>query len=222
MGVVARTVVRVISLAFVVSASAVSRADAQTLTIQEWVDQFVATCVGSGSSDTASGLVAANGDISLKKLTLSGNVAGQVVIQHKDARLLTEGINNAMSNVAANEADQVRNCLSPVRQILVEIMQSQFASAPNFSNPIYILTPEEDVIVKSLANRKGYFGKTGEAVLASTIQSDSGLGDIRYRTALKRLSDRGYAFPSIRVEGGDTVSLAQSGDEYALRTGFAK
>ncbi|WFU71101.1 hypothetical protein [Bradyrhizobium sp. CB2312] len=81
------------------------RAEAQNLTIQEWVDQFVASCVGSGSTDLASGLVDANGDISLKRFTLSGTVTGQVKLEHKSARLLTDGINNAMSAATVTVAD---------------------------------------------------------------------------------------------------------------------
>lgn len=196
-------------------------ATAQNLTVQEWVDQFVSSCVGSGSSETASGEVGANGDISLRRLTLSGTVKGQVQLTHKEARLLSEGINNAMSSVAAGEADKVRQCLAPLRAVLIQIMQSQFQDKFVNSNPIYILSPDENKIVKALATTRGQFGKTGEAVLDSTIQSETGLGDIRYRVAMRRLEIKGYAFEGLDFGHGQTASLEQAGDDYALRVGFA-
>jgi hypothetical protein len=190
---------------------------AQDLTVQEWVDQFVTSCVGSGSSDTASGEVGANGDISLKRLALSGTVKGQVQIAHKEARLLTEGINNAMTMAAVGAADQIRQCLSPLRAILAQIMQSQFQGSMGAAHQIYILTPEEDAIIKVLAGTKGHLGKIGQAVLVSTIQSETGLGDIRYNAAMRRLLNRGYAVGVL-----DTADLLPNGEDYALSVGFAK
>jgi hypothetical protein len=198
------------------------QAEAQNLTVQEWVDQFVASCVGSGSSDLASGLVDANGDISLKRLALTGTVKGQVKLEHKDARLLSEGINNAMSEVAANVADQVRQCMAPLRAVLIQIMQSQFQTGRGSANQVYILTPPEDLLIKQLANTKGYFGKVGEAVLVSQIQSALGMSDIRYRSAMRLLNDKGYAYEGLNLGQGATASLLPAGDEYALRVGFAK
>jgi len=196
-------------------------AAAQNLTVQEWVYQFVSSCVGGGSSDTASGEVGANGDISLRRLALSGTVKGQVLLTHKEARLLSDGINNAMSSAAADEADKVRQCLAPLRAVLIQIMQSQFQGGFTNFNPIYILSPDEDKIIKVLATTRGYLGKTGELVLDSTIESRTGLGDIRYRAAMRRLQSKGYAFEGVNVTQGPTASLMPSGDDYALRVGFA-
>jgi hypothetical protein len=193
---------------------------AQELTVQEWVDQFVTSCVGSGSSDVASGQVGANGDISLKRLTLSGTVKGDVQITHKEARLLTDGINNAMSAVAASEADSLRQCLAPLRTILAQIMTSQFRGS--VTDTIYILTPEEDAIIKALAIERGKFGKTGEAVLDRVIQSDTRLGDIRYDAAMRRLENKGYAYEGPDLGDGKTATLMPDGEDYAIKVGFAQ
>lgn len=194
---------------------------AEELSVQEWVDQFVATCVGSGSSDMASGEVGADGDISLKKLTLSGTVKGQVQITHKEARLLSDGINNSMSQVAADQAVAVRECLKPIRSILLNIMQNQFAQSGVMTSNTYILTPEEDKIVNVLSNTKGYFGKVGEAVSESTIKNQTKMGDIRFNSAMRRLEEKGYAFEGLILEGDQTISLGTGGEEYALSVGFA-
>ncbi|QOZ24063.1 hypothetical protein XH93_11090 [Bradyrhizobium sp. CCBAU 51753] len=211
-----------VPLIFLTMSMRAPRAEAQNLTVQEWVDQFVASCVGSGSSDVASGLVDANGDISLKRLALSGTVKGQVHIEHKDARLLSDGINNAISNAAAGVAEQVRQCMAPLRAVLIQIMQSQFQGVTGPANKVYILTAPEDQLMKQLANTKGYFGKIGEAVLVSQIQSAAGMSDVRYRSAMKLLTDKAYAYERLDLGQGKTASLLPPGDEYALRVGFAK
>ena len=197
-----------------------NRTMAQNLTVQEWVDQFVSTCVGSGSSDTASGSVDAGGDISLKKLTLSGTVTGQVQIAHQDAKLLTDGINNKMSAVAADVADQVRKCLAPVRAILIQVMQLQLQGPTANSKSIYILSPEEAGIIKAMATTKGYFGKTGNAVFADIIQTKTGLGDLRYNAAMRRLADKFLAHIGLTLDGRETAFLTSDGEDYALRVGF--
>ncbi|WFU71102.1 hypothetical protein [Bradyrhizobium sp. CB2312] len=76
--------------------------------------------------------------------------------------------------------------------------------------------------MKQLAITKGYFGKLGEAVLASQIQSALSMSDIRYCSAMRLLSDKNYAYEGLNFGQGATASLLPPGDEYALRVGFAK
>ena len=202
---------------------------AEELTVQEWVDQFVASCVGSGSSDLASGEVAANGEISLKKLALGGTVKGQVQITHKDARLLSDGINNAMSAVAADQADKVRQCMSPIRLILVEVMQSQFRLNTRSGGPVYILTPEEDAIIRVLVNSTKRFGNTSSAASIDTIFSQTHFSNIKFNATMRRLQDKFYAMQTTELDIGSNqivtvpvVVLMPSGEEYALKAGLAR
>lgn len=200
----------------------IPRAEAQSLTVQEWVDQFVASCVGSGSTDVTSGQVDANGDISLKRLAVGGALKGQVQIERRSVRLLSDGINNSMSAATAEVASEVRKCLAPVRSILMQIMQSQFQSSMHTASRIYILSPQEDLVIKTLSNMKGYFGKAGNAVIIDKLQSETGLGDIRFRSAMRMLREKFYVFEGINFGQGSGVSLTSDGEEYALNVGFAK
>lgn len=211
--------VAVIALTMMLLATT-SPASAQELTVDEWIDQFVALCVGSGTSTIASGDVDAEAGITLKSLKLNGSLAGKVKLERKDYRLLTEGISNVMSKAAADQADKIRDCLKPVRQQLLVALQVQIGGQPtvlsNGSVIAEILSPDEEKIMKALSELPGTIG-TGQLVETKLLRDHLGLRDIRLRVALRSLQDKFLIIALL-----DKISLSERGDQYALEMGYAE
>jgi hypothetical protein len=67
---------------------------------------------------------------------------------------LSEGINNKMSEVAAEQANKIRDCLEPARRQMLSIMSAQFGSATGNRN-VQFLSPDEDKIMRTLAVTTG-------------------------------------------------------------------
>ncbi|MBI4989377.1 MAG: hypothetical protein HZC23_11205 [Rhodocyclales bacterium] len=188
----------------------------EKLSLNQWLDLFVDSCVGAGSSSITSGTVDANGQIALKKLTASGSLAGQLVITKSNYKLLSDGISNKMSAVAAEQADKVRVCLDPVKKILLQAMQRQLDEKnPHPSKPIYILSPDEEKVMKFLAKTKGNAG-TGRQVPFNRVAEGTGMSDLRLRATLKMLEAKILAVELVGV-----VSFFDDGDMYVLKMGYA-
>ena len=109
-------------------------AEAQTPNMQKIADTMVRLCVGGGRTQASSSSVTGGADISLRSLDAKGNVSGQYKIGSSSAEGLVNGLDNALSQVAADQADKVRVCLAPVRERLLDAMLapgSQHGSAGN-------------------------------------------------------------------------------------------
>ena len=191
-------------------------AKADELTVPRWIDLFIDLCVGSGSSSntTVSGSIADTG-ITLKSLTLEGGIKGQVVLSRQQFKLLSDGLNDKMSEIEADEADKVRDCLDPVRRQLL-------AGTSSGNRNLQILSPDEDKIMRALATSTGNFGEVGRSVPTSTIREQTGLGVIHTRSAFRSLGRRGFAIvvPSIgSLE--ESATIEDDGEEYALSMDYA-
>lgn len=90
--------------------------------INQIVDTMVRLCIAGGEKFSATTSGSAGADIKLRSLDVNGNLKGEFNVQKSRVEGLVEGINNALSQVAADEADKVRACLEPVRTRLLEIM----------------------------------------------------------------------------------------------------
>jgi hypothetical protein len=90
--------------------------------IERAVDTMVRLCLGGGHTEATSGGGGGGIDLSLRTLDVRGKIQGEFKITKSRAEGLVEGINNAMSQVAANEADKVRSCLQPVRDRVLDLM----------------------------------------------------------------------------------------------------
>src|SRR5215471_6135822 len=90
--------------------------------INRIADLMVRLCVGGGHTETVSGGGSGGADLSLRSLDIRGNLQGQFKIKRSRAEGLANGIDNAMSQVAADQADKVRDCLKPVRERLLDLM----------------------------------------------------------------------------------------------------
>ena len=66
-------------------------AQAQNLTVNQWIDQFVDMSVlGAGSTSITSGSGEATGGITLRSLSIKGELKGQVTLSKQEFKLLSE------------------------------------------------------------------------------------------------------------------------------------
>ena len=89
---------------------------------QQIVNLWVQLCVGGGHIETVTGGGTGGVELSLRALDVKGQVKGNYDITKSEAQGLVNGITNALSEVAAAEADKVRVCLQPVRERLLDIV----------------------------------------------------------------------------------------------------
>jgi hypothetical protein len=100
-------------------ASAQSQASAD---VQRVADTMVRLCIAGGITQAISGTATGGADISLRSLDVKGNLAGEFKINRSSAEGLVSGIDNALTQVAADQADKVRVCLQPVRERLLDVL----------------------------------------------------------------------------------------------------
>lgn len=105
-----------------------STADAQNTgdqNVQQIANLMVRLCLGGGQTQTIKGGLAGDANLSLRSFDVTGKLQGQFNINKTSAEGLVNGIDNALSQVAAGEADKVRDCLAPVRQRLLNLLLPQ-------------------------------------------------------------------------------------------------
>jgi hypothetical protein len=100
---------------------------AQTNTI---ADTMVRLCVGGGRTEATSGTGSGGADLSLRSLDVTGNLKGEFKINKSSAEGLVKGLDSALSQVAADQADKVRVCLQPVRERLLDVMLPPHEALP--------------------------------------------------------------------------------------------
>ena len=101
-------------------------------------DTMVRLCVGGGRTEATSGAGTGGADLSLRSLDVTGNLKGEFKIDKSSAEGLVKGLDNALSQVAADQADKVRMCLQPVRERLLDAMlppQKQGAASQTITAP---------------------------------------------------------------------------------------
>jgi hypothetical protein len=93
-----------------------------TTELDKTADLMVRLCVGGGRTEATSGGGAGGAELSLRSMDVKGNLTGEFKISKSSAEGLVNGIDNALSEVAADQADKVRACLQPVRERLLDLM----------------------------------------------------------------------------------------------------
>jgi hypothetical protein len=121
-------------------------------------DTMVRLCLAGGHTETRSGGGSGEADLSLRSLDIKGKLNAEFKVNTSSAEGLVNGIDNALSQVAADQADKVRACLQPVRERLLDVMlpsqrqgfEGQTVSAPggvavgrDVTGPITIGPPPE-------------------------------------------------------------------------------
>jgi hypothetical protein len=95
-----------------------------TADTEKIADTMVRLCVGGGRTEAIGGTAAGGADLK-----------GEFKIDKSSAEGLVNGLDNALSQVAADEADKVRASLEPVRERLLGVLvppkkQGQSVTAP--------------------------------------------------------------------------------------------
>ena len=90
--------------------------------IERIADTMVRLCVGGGSTQATSGTASGGADLSLRSLDVKGNLKGEFTVSKSSAEGLVHGLDNALGQVAADQANKVRACLQPVRDRLLDVM----------------------------------------------------------------------------------------------------
>jgi hypothetical protein len=90
--------------------------------IDQIVDTMVRLCVGSGRQFSVGGGGTGGAEVTLRSLDVRGNLQGEFRIDKSEVEGLVDGLNNAMTDVAADQAREVRDCLKPVRERLLDIL----------------------------------------------------------------------------------------------------
>jgi hypothetical protein len=98
--------------------------------IQQIADTMVRLCVGGGRTQAVAAGGSAGADISVRSLDVTGKLRGQFTVNESNVEGLVKGIDNALTQVAADQADKVRNCLQPVRERLLDIMLPETSIKP--------------------------------------------------------------------------------------------
>lgn len=115
--------------------------------VEHIVDIMVRLCVGGGTIRTVSGGGTGGATVSLRSFDIKGNLSGEFKITKSNAEGIVNGIDNAMTQIAAGEADKVRACLAPVRKRVLDLLlpgkQSRACRIP--SNGVDHYTREFDV-----------------------------------------------------------------------------
>lgn len=114
-----------------------------TAEIDKIADTMVRLCVGGGHTEATSGTGSGGADLSLRSLDVTGNLKGEFKIEKTNAEGLVKGLDSALSKVAADQADKVRECLKPVRDRLLDIMlpmQKQGSAGQTVTAPGGIVT----------------------------------------------------------------------------------
>jgi hypothetical protein len=106
-----------------------------TADTEKIADTMVRLCVGGGRTEAIGETAAGGADLSLRSLDVKGNLKGEFKIEKSSAEGLVNGLDNALSQVAADEADKVRACLEPVRERRLDVLlppkkQGQSVTAP--------------------------------------------------------------------------------------------
>jgi hypothetical protein len=106
-----------------------------TADTEKIADTMVRLCVGGGHTEAIGGTAAGGADLSLRSLDVTGNLKGEFKINKSSAEGLVNGLDNALSQVAADQADKVRACLQPVRERLLDVLlppkkEGQTVTAP--------------------------------------------------------------------------------------------
>src|SRR5690348_3247940 len=105
---------------------------------QRIADTMVRLCVGGGHTEATSGTGSGGADLSLRSLDVTGNLKGEFKINKSSAEGLVNGLDNALGQVTADQADKVRVCLQPVRERLLDVMlpaQKQGAAGQTVTAP---------------------------------------------------------------------------------------
>jgi hypothetical protein len=97
---------------------------ASAMSLQEKTDAVLQACLASGKQQKLDGKLGVDGGITLTGPALHGK--GDIALTREEWSGLIGGISRDMTQIQADQADKVRDCMAPVReQMLKKIMESE-------------------------------------------------------------------------------------------------
>ena len=90
---------------------------AAAMTLQEKTDAVLQACLASGKQQKLDGKLGVNGGITLTGPALHGT--GDIALTREEWSGLIGGISKDMTQLQADQADKVRDCMAPVRERLM-------------------------------------------------------------------------------------------------------
>ncbi len=91
---------------------------ARAMTLQEKVEAVLQACLASGKQQKIDGKVGVDGSITLTGPALRGT--GDIALTREEWSGLIGGLSKDMSQIQADQADRVRDCMAPAREILMK------------------------------------------------------------------------------------------------------
>jgi hypothetical protein len=90
----------------------------QAMTLQEKINAVLQACLASGQQQKIDGKVGVDGSITLTGPALHG--VGDIALTREEWSGLIGGISKDMSQIQAEQADKVRDCMAPAREVLMK------------------------------------------------------------------------------------------------------
>ena len=103
--------------------------------VQEAIDVIVLFCVAGGDRYDIKAKARADGSLALKKIGVSGG--GEISISKSEARGLVQGLQNAMTKVAGDQASEARACMKPYIDRILDILLSPPSSSTETKKSTY-------------------------------------------------------------------------------------
>jgi hypothetical protein len=117
--------VRQMVMAMLITTTAIITLDiANALTLQEKSDAILAACLAAGKQQKIEGKIGIDGGITLTGPALKGK--GDIALSREEWSGLIGGISRDMTQLQAEQADKVRECMAPAREVLLKkILESE-------------------------------------------------------------------------------------------------
>ena len=173
--------------------------------IERIADTMVRLCLGGGRSEVVSGGGSGGADLSLRSLDVKGTLTGEFKVNKSSAEGLVEGINNAISQVAADQADKVRACLQPVRDRLLDVMLP----------PKGLNSKEELLDIAGKWQTQVLINPNDESEQSILVLEFMQQGDTLQGTVTEMDADRRHSFAKSIIDGkihGNIVSFYTQGE----------
>jgi len=96
---------------------------AQAMSLQEKINAVLQACLAAGQQQKIDGKVGVDGSITLTGPALRG--VGDIALTREEWSGLIGGISKDMTQIQADQANRVRDCMDPAREVLMKkLMES--------------------------------------------------------------------------------------------------
>ena len=116
-----KRILKILSTTILIAALSGNAALSNSESELKWIVSTMAKlCLIGGDQFSVSLSSVVAGEITVQSISTSGTVEGEFQIERQRAEGLVNGIDNSITQIAASQASEVRNCLAPLRQYLMD------------------------------------------------------------------------------------------------------